>query len=122
MRTRLFLRTAEFLWQEGHTAHETREEAMAEAKKNDRRLQGICRKWMGLPVIVGHKSDSERFAGADDTLTIEALMQDGKALQSGTSHFLGQNFAKAFDVQFTNKGRVKLDYVWGRPRGAFRPV
>ena len=116
MRTRLFLRTAEFLWQEGHTAHETREEAMAEAKKMIGVYKEFAEKWMGLPVIVGHKSDSERFAGADDTLTIEALMQDGKALQSGTSHFLGQNFAKAFDVQFTNK-EGKLDYVWATSWG-----
>ncbi|MDD3108371.1 MAG: proline--tRNA ligase [Alistipes sp.] len=116
MRTRLFLRTAEFLWQEGHTAHETREEAMAEAQKMIGVYKNFAEEWMSLPVIVGHKSDSERFAGADDTLTIEALMQDGKALQSGTSHFLGQNFAKAFDVQFANR-EGKLDYVWATSWG-----
>lgn len=116
MRTRLFLRTAEFLWQEGHTAHATKEEALAEAKKMIGVYAEFAEKWMSLPVIVGHKSDSERFAGADDTLTIEAMMQDGKALQSGTSHFLGQNFAKAFDVQFTNQ-EGKLDYVWATSWG-----
>ena len=94
MRTRLFLRTAEFLWQEGHTAHATREEAVEEAEKMIRVYQKFAEEWMSLPVVVGHKSPNERFAGAEDTLTIEALMQDGKALQSGTSHFLGQNFAK----------------------------
>ena len=116
MRTRLFLRTAEFLWQEGHTAHATKEEAIAEAKKMIGVYRDFAEQWLALPVIVGHKSDSERFAGADDTLTIEALMQDGKALQSGTSHFLGQNFAKAFDVQFTNKDG-QLDYVWATSWG-----
>ncbi len=116
MRTRLFLRTAEFLWQEGHTAHETREEAIAEAEKMIHVYADFAEKWLALPVIVGHKSDSERFAGAEDTLTIEALMQDGKALQSGTSHFLGQNFAKAFDVQYTNR-EGKLDYVWATSWG-----
>lgn len=116
MRTRLFLRTAEFLWQEGHTAHTTKEEALEEAKKMIGVYAEFAEKWMSLPVIVGHKSDSERFAGADDTLTIEAMMQDGKALQSGTSHFLGQNFAKAFDVQFTNQ-EGKLDYVWATSWG-----
>ncbi|MDE5944251.1 MAG: proline--tRNA ligase [Rikenella sp.] len=116
MRTRLFLRTAEFLWQEGHTAHATREEAIAEAQKMIGVYRDFAEQWLALPVIVGHKSDSERFAGADDTLTIEALMQDGKALQSGTSHFLGQNFAKAFDVQFVNK-EGKLDYVWATSWG-----
>lgn len=116
MRTRLFLRTAEFLWQEGHTAHATKEEAIAEAKKMIGVYRDFAENWLALPVIVGHKSDSERFAGADDTLTIEALMQDGKALQSGTSHFLGQNFAKAFDVQFTNKDG-QLDYVWATSWG-----
>ena len=116
MRTRLFLRTAEFLWQEGHTAHATKEEALEEAKKMIGVYAEFAEKWMSLPVIVGHKSDSERFAGADDTLTIEAMMQDGKALQSGTSHFLGQNFAKAFDVQFTNQ-EGKLDYVWATSWG-----
>ena len=116
MRTRLFLRTAEFLWQEGHTAHETREEALAEARKMIGVYAEFAEKWMSLPVIVGHKSDSERFAGAEDTLTIEAMMQDGKALQSGTSHFLGQNFAKAFDVQFANR-EGKLEYVWATSWG-----
>lgn len=116
MRTRLFLRTAEFLWQEGHTAHATKEEAIEEAKKMIGVYRDFAEQWLALPVIVGHKSDSERFAGADDTLTIEALMQDGKALQSGTSHFLGQNFAKAFDVQFVNK-EGKLDYVWATSWG-----
>ena len=116
MRTRVFLRTAEFLWQEGHTAHETKEEALAEAKKMIGVYAEFAEKWMSLPVIVGHKSDSERFAGAEDTLTIEALMQDGKALQSGTSHFLAQNFAKAFDVQFTSR-EGKLEYVWATSWG-----
>ncbi len=116
MRTRLFLRTAEFLWQEGHTAHATREEAMEEAQKMIGVYRDFAEQWLALPVIVGHKSDSERFAGADDTLTIEALMQDGKALQSGTSHFLGQNFAKAFDVQFVNK-EGKMEYVWATSWG-----
>ncbi|WP_304708994.1 proline--tRNA ligase [uncultured Rikenella sp.] len=116
MRTRLFLRTAEFLWQEGHTAHATKEEAIAEARKMIGVYRDFAEQWLALPVIVGHKSDSERFAGADDTLTIEALMQDGKALQSGTSHFLGQNFAKAFDVQFVNK-EGKMDYVWATSWG-----
>ena len=103
MRTRLFLRTAEFLWQEGHTAHATREEAIEEAERMIRVYQDFAQNYMGVPVIVGHKSPNERFAGAEDTLTIEALMQDGKALQSGTSHFLGQNFAKAFDVTYATK-------------------
>lgn len=116
MRTRLFLRTAEFLWQEGHTAHETREEALAEAQKMIRVYADFAENWMGVPVIMGYKTENERFAGADDTYTIEALMQDGKALQSGTSHFLGQNFAKAFDVQFANK-EGKLDYVWATSWG-----
>ena len=116
MRTRLFLRTAEFLWQEGHTAHATREEAIKEAQRMINVYADFVENWMGVPVIVGHKSPNERFAGAEDTLTIEALMQDGKALQSGTSHFLGQNFAKAFDVQFTNK-EGKLDYVWATSWG-----
>ncbi len=116
MRTRLFLRTAEFLWQEGHTAHATREEAMEEAGQMIGVYRDFAEQWLALPVIVGHKSDSERFAGADDTLTIEALMQDGKALQSGTSHFLGQNFAKAFDVQFVNK-EGKMEYVWATSWG-----
>ena len=102
MRTRLFLRTAEFLWQEGHTAHATREEAVEEAEKMIRVYQKFAEEWMSLPVVVGHKSPNERFAGAEDTLTIEALMQDGKALQSGTSHLLGQSFDKAFDVECVN--------------------
>ncbi len=116
MRTRLFLRTAEFLWQEGHTAHATREEAIEETERMIHVYQKFAQEWMALPVIVGHKSPNERFAGAEDTLTIEALMQDGKALQSGTSHFLAQNFAKAFDVQFTNK-EGKSDYVWATSWG-----
>ena len=116
MRTRLFLRTAEFLWQEGHTAHATREEAEQEADRMIHVYRDFAEQWMSLPVIVGHKSPNERFAGAEDTLTIEALMQDGKALQSGTSHFLGQNFAKAFDVQFVNK-EGKLEYVWATSWG-----
>lgn len=116
MRTRLFLRTAEFLWQEGHTAHATKEEAIAEAKQMIHVYAKFAQEWMAMPVIVGHKSENERFAGAEDTLTIEALMQDGKALQSGTSHFLGQNFAKAFDVTFANK-EGKLDYVWATSWG-----
>lgn len=116
MRTRLFLRTAEFLWQEGHTAHATRDEAIAEAQKMIGVYRDFAEQWLALPVIVGHKSDSERFAGADDTLTIEALMQDGKALQSGTSHFLGQNFAKAFDVQFVDR-EGKMEYVWATSWG-----
>lgn len=116
MRTRLFLRTAEFLWQEGHTAHATREEALEETRRMIGVYADFAENWMGVPVIIGHKSDSERFAGAEDTMTIEALMQDGKALQSGTSHFLGQNFAKAFDVQFTNKEGA-LDYVWATSWG-----
>lgn len=116
MRTRLFLRTAEFLWQEGHTAHATKEEAMEETKKMIDVYADFAENWMGLPVIQGTKTESERFAGALETYTIEALMQDGKALQSGTSHFLGQNFAKAFDVQFTDKSG-KLDYVWATSWG-----
>ena len=116
MRTRLFLRTAEFLWQEGHTAHATEQEAIEEAERMIRVYQRFAEEWMGLPVMVGHKSPNERFAGAVDTLTIEALMQDGKALQSGTSHFLGQNFAKAFDVQYTNK-EGKQEYVWATSWG-----
>lgn len=116
MRTRLFLRTAEFLWQEGHTAHETYEEAEAEAQKMLKVYGEFVENFMAVPVIKGVKSATERFAGAVDTYTIEALMQDGKALQSGTSHFLGQNFAKAFDVQFqTREG--KLDYVWATSWG-----
>lgn len=116
MRTRLFLRTAEFLWQEGHTAHATREEAEAETEKMINVYADFAENYLALPVIKGYKSDSERFAGALDTYAIEALMQDGKALQSGTSHFLGQNFAKAFDVQFTDRSG-KLDYVWATSWG-----
>lgn len=116
MRTRLFLRTAEFLWQEGHTAHATKEEAEAEAKKMLHVYADFAEKYMAMPVITGVKSATERFAGALDTYTIEAMMQDGKALQSGTSHFLGQNFAKAFDVQFIDKNN-KLDYVWATSWG-----
>ena len=116
MRTRLFLRTAEFLWQEGHTAHATAEEAMEETYKMVNIYADFAENVMSVPVIIGHKSENERFAGAVDTLSIEALMQDGKALQSGTSHFLGQNFAKAFDVQFqTKEGGV--DYVWATSWG-----
>ncbi|MGM9748480.1 MAG: aminoacyl--tRNA ligase-related protein, partial [Candidatus Cryptobacteroides sp.] len=116
MRTRLFLRTAEFLWQEGHTAHATSAEAVAEAEKMVNVYADFARNYMAMPVVVGHKSPNERFAGALDTLTIEAMMQDGKALQAGTSHFLGQNFAKAFDVQFTNK-EGKQEYVWATSWG-----
>ncbi len=116
MRTRLFLRTAEFLWQEGHTAHATKEEAIEETEKMINVYADFAEKYMAMPVIKGFKSESERFAGALDTYTIEALMQDGKALQSGTSHFLGQNFAKAFDVQFADKNGG-LDYVWATSWG-----
>ncbi len=116
MRTRMFLRTAEFLWQEGHTAHATKEEALAEAKKMLNVYADFAEKYMAVPVIKGVKSANERFAGALDTFTIEAMMQDGKALQSGTSHFLGQNFAKAFDVKFINKNNV-LEYVWATSWG-----
>lgn len=116
MRTRLFLRTAEFLWQEGHTAHATEAEAVEEAMKMIGVYADFAQNFMALPVIKGHKSENERFAGALDTLTIEALMQDGKALQSGTSHFLGQNFAKAFDVKFADKAG-KLEYVWATSWG-----
>ena len=116
MRTRLFLRTAEFLWQEGHTAHATAAEAQEEAKRMVEVYARFAREYMAMPVIVGHKSPNERFAGALDTLTIEAMMQDGKALQAGTSHFLGQNFAKSFDVQFTDK-EGKLQYVWATSWG-----
>ncbi len=116
MRTRLFLRTAEFLWQEGHTAHATSQEAEAKANEMVQVYADFARNVMALPVIVGHKSPNERFAGALDTLTIEAMMQDGKALQAGTSHFLGQNFAKSFDVQFTNK-EGKQEYVWATSWG-----
>jgi prolyl-tRNA synthetase len=116
MRTRLFLRTAEFLWQEGHTAHATKEEAIEETKKMLDVYADFAENWMAMPVIKGVKTANERFAGADDTFCIEALMQDGKALQAGTSHFLGQNFAKAFDVKFANK-EGKLDYVWATSWG-----
>lgn len=116
MRTRLFLRTAEFLWQEGHTAHATREEALEEAQKMLNVYADFAEKWMAIPVFKGIKSANERFAGALETFCIEALMQDGKALQAGTSHFLGQNFAKAFDVKFLNKEN-KLDYVWATSWG-----
>jgi prolyl-tRNA synthetase len=116
MRTRLFLRTAEFLWQEGHTAHATSTEAIAEAVQMLHVYADFAENWMALPVIRGLKSESERFAGALDTYCIEALMQDGKALQAGTSHFLGQNFAKAFDVKFSDKEN-KLDYVWATSWG-----
>jgi prolyl-tRNA synthetase len=116
MRTRLFLRTTEFLWQEGHTAHATREEAVEETEKIINLYAGFAENSMAIPVIKGYKSENERFAGALDTYAIEALMQDGKALQAGTSHFLGQNFAKAFDVQFTDKSG-KLDYVWATSWG-----
>jgi len=116
MRTRLFLRTAEFLWQEGHTAHATAEEAVAETEKMLNVYAEFAEKYMALPVIKGVKTANERFAGALETYCIEALMQDGKALQAGTSHFLGQNFAKAFDVKFTSK-EGKLDYVWATSWG-----
>ena len=116
MRTRLFLRTAEFLWQEGHTAHATRAEAEEEAMRMVRVYETFARDWLALPVIVGRKTPTERFAGALDTLCIEALMQDGRALQAGTSHFLGQNFAKAFDVQFADQDG-RLDYVWASSWG-----
>lgn len=116
MRTRPFLRTAEFLWQEGHTAHATGEEAAAKAKEMVEVYAEFARNTMALPVIVGHKSPNERFAGALDTLTIEAMMQDGKALQAGTSHFLGQNFAKSFDVMYTDK-EGKQQYVWASSWG-----
>jgi prolyl-tRNA synthetase len=116
MRTRLFLRTAEFLWQEGHTAHATAEEAIEETERMLDVYAQFAENWMALPVVRGKKTTNERFAGALDTYCIEALMQDGKALQAGTSHFLGQNFAKAFDVKFTNK-EGKLDYVWATSWG-----
>lgn len=116
MRTRMFLRTAEFLWQEGHTAHATKEEAMEEAVKMLNVYSDFAEKYMAVPVIKGVKTANERFAGALETYTIEAMMQDGKALQSGTSHFLGQNFAKAFDVKFINKEN-KLEYVWATSWG-----
>lgn len=116
MRTRLFLRTAEFLWQEGHTAHATKEEAIEETRKMLDVYADFTENFMAVPVIKGVKTANERFAGADDTYCIEALMQDGKALQAGTSHFLGQNFAKAFDVKFTGKDG-KLDHVWATSWG-----
>ena len=116
MRTRLFLRTAEFLWQEGHTAHATREEAIQESEKMMHVYAEFAQNFMAIPVIKGLKSETERFAGAEETYCIEALMQDGKALQAGTSHFLGQNFAKAFDVKFAN-AEGKQEYVWGTSWG-----
>lgn len=116
MRTRLFLRTAEFLWQEGHTAHASRQEAVEEAERMLEVYADFAENWMAMPVIKGLKTANERFAGADETYCIEALMQDGKALQAGTSHFLGQNFAKAFDVKFANK-EGKLEHVWATSWG-----
>jgi prolyl-tRNA synthetase len=116
MRTRLFLRTTEFLWQEGHTAHATREEAIEETEKILDVYADFSENFLAIPVLRGYKSANERFAGAEETYCIEALMQDGKALQAGTSHFLGQNFAKAFDVKFSNK-EGKLDYVWASSWG-----
>ncbi|GGF61105.1 proline--tRNA ligase [Wenyingzhuangia marina] len=116
MRTRLFLRTAEFLWQEGHTAHATKQEAVVESELMQQVYADFAQNFMAMPVIKGVKSESERFAGADDTYTIEALMQDGKALQAGTSHFLGQNFAKAFDVKYTSK-EGRQEYVWSTSWG-----
>ena len=116
MRTRLFLRTSEFLWQEGHTAHATKEEAEARAKQMLKVYADFAEKYLALPVVQGVKSETERFAGALDTYTIEAMMQDGKALQSGTSHFLGQNFGKAFGVQFVNKEN-QLEYAWATSWG-----
>ena len=116
MRTRLFLRTAEFLWQEGHTAHETKDEAIEESKLMINVYAKFAKEFMSMPVIIGTKTENERFAGAIETYCIEAMMQDGKALQAGTSHFLGQNFSKAFDVKFANK-KGKLDYVWATSWG-----
>ncbi len=116
MRTRLFLRTAEFLWQEGHTAHATKQEAVEEAEQMLHIYAKFAEEYMAMPVIKGRKTPNERFAGAEDTYTIEALMQDGKALQSGTSHFLGQNFAKAFDVKYLNQNQ-KEEYVWATSWG-----
>src|ERR1700758_1181179 len=116
MRTRMFLRTTEFLWQEGHTAHATAGEAIEETERMLNVYAEFSEKWMGVPVVKGVKTANERFAGALDTYCIEAMLQDGKALQAGTSHFLGQNFAKAFDVKFTNKEGV-LDYVWATSWG-----
>jgi prolyl-tRNA synthetase len=116
MRTRLFLRTAEFLWQEGHTAHATKAEAVEESEKMMNVYADFAENFMAIPVIKGIKTETERFAGAEETYCIEALMQDGKALQAGTSHFLGQNFAKAFDVKFAN-AEGKQEYVWGTSWG-----
>ena len=116
MRTRLFLRTAEFLWQEGHTAHATKAEALEEAEKMMHVYADFAQNFMAIPVVKGFKTETERFAGADETYCIEALMQDGKALQAGTSHFLGQNFAKAFDVKFAN-AEGKQEHVWGTSWG-----
>ena len=116
MRTRLFLRTTEFLWQEGHTAHATAAEAIAETEQMLNVYADFAENFMAIPVLKGVKSPNERFAGAVETYCIEALMQDGKALQAGTSHFLGQNFAKAFDVQFLSKEN-KLEYVWATSWG-----
>lgn len=116
MRTRLFLRTTEFLWQEGHTAHSTSEEAMAETRQMLEVYARFAEEWAAIPVIKGYKTANERFAGAEETLCIEAMMQDGKALQAGTSHYLGQNFAKAFDVKFQSKAGT-LEYVWGTSWG-----
>jgi prolyl-tRNA synthetase len=116
MRTRLFLRTSEFLWQEGHTAHATKQEAIEEAEQMLRVYADFAENYMSMPVVMGRKTASERFAGAEDTLCIESMMQDGKALQAGTSHFLGQNFAKAFEVKFADK-EGKLDYVWATSWG-----
>lgn len=116
MRTRLFLRTAEFLWQEGHTAHATRDEAVEEAEKMHDVYAAFAEEYMAMPVIKGTKSESERFAGAVETYTIEAMMQDGRALQAGTSHFLGQNFAKAFDVKFSNE-KNEEEFVWATSWG-----
>src|SRR3954470_16777505 len=116
MRTRLFLRTAEFLWQEGHTAHATAQEAIAETKQMLEVYATFAEEFMAVPVVRGVKTPGERFAGAEDTYCIEAMMQDGKALQAGTSHFLGQNFAKAFDVKYLNKEN-KQEYVWATSWG-----
>ena len=118
MRTRLFLRTAEFLWQEGHTAHETKNEAIEETVMINNLYADFAEKYMSMPVIKGVKSKNETFAGAEKTYCIEALMQDGKALQAGTSHFLGQNFAKAFDVKFADRDG-QLNYVWATSWGVF---
>ena len=116
MRTRIFLRTAEFLWQEGHTAHATKSEAIEESARMNQVYADFAEEYMAMPVVQGLKSESERFAGAEETYCIEAMMQDGKALQAGTSHFLAQNFAKAFDVKFTDK-EGKQDYVWATSWG-----